>query len=230
MALVANKGTRPALIVHDDATSDTSSVIMIVPFTSNMKTQRWKHIIHDLKKWLIYLSCLVLGPISGFLLSGLWAEGANTFWKKIDYFPLRVERIASMQHSGDEFWVQADDHAVYHILYPCEGNQICWQKTDNIPAVEEEYPGSYKISYNQCENTSFVYPLFREIKMCATLTVLAPDAYYRISLALTSDGKLWIWEKPMVDPFTIVIQMIISTVVGAIAGFLVGLFLVWKIR
>jgi mRNA interferase MazF len=34
-------GTRPALIVHDDATSDTLSVVMIVPFTSNLKVQRF---------------------------------------------------------------------------------------------------------------------------------------------------------------------------------------------
>jgi mRNA interferase MazF len=38
-------GIRPALIVHDDATSDTLSVIMIVPFTSNMKAQRFPHTI-----------------------------------------------------------------------------------------------------------------------------------------------------------------------------------------
>ncbi len=38
-------GNRPALIVHDDATSDTLSVIMIVPFTSNMKAHRFPHTI-----------------------------------------------------------------------------------------------------------------------------------------------------------------------------------------
>jgi len=38
-------GTRPALIVHDDATSETLSVIMIVPFTSNLKAQRFPHAI-----------------------------------------------------------------------------------------------------------------------------------------------------------------------------------------
>ena len=38
-------GTRPALIVHDDATSDTLSVVMIVPFTSNLKAQRFPHTI-----------------------------------------------------------------------------------------------------------------------------------------------------------------------------------------
>ncbi|MBI3161108.1 MAG: type II toxin-antitoxin system PemK/MazF family toxin [Chloroflexi bacterium] len=38
-------GTRPALIVHDDATSDTLSVVMIVPFTSNLKAQKFPHAI-----------------------------------------------------------------------------------------------------------------------------------------------------------------------------------------
>lgn len=38
-------GTRPALIVHDDATSETLSVVMIVPFTSNLKAQRFPHTI-----------------------------------------------------------------------------------------------------------------------------------------------------------------------------------------
>ena len=38
-------GTRPALIVHEDATSDTLSVVMIVPFTSNLKAQRFPRTI-----------------------------------------------------------------------------------------------------------------------------------------------------------------------------------------
>ena len=38
-------GTRPALVVHDDATSDTLSLIMIVPITSNLTTQRFSHTI-----------------------------------------------------------------------------------------------------------------------------------------------------------------------------------------
>lgn len=38
-------GTRPALIVHDDATSETLSVVMIVPFTSNLKAQRFPHTV-----------------------------------------------------------------------------------------------------------------------------------------------------------------------------------------
>jgi mRNA interferase MazF len=46
-------GTRPALVVQDDPTSETLSVmvgdcptiIMIVPFTSNLKAQRFPHTI-----------------------------------------------------------------------------------------------------------------------------------------------------------------------------------------
>ena len=38
-------GTRPALVVHNDTTSETLSVIMVVPFTSNMKAQRFPHTI-----------------------------------------------------------------------------------------------------------------------------------------------------------------------------------------
>ena len=38
-------GRRPALIVHDDATSSTLSVIMIVPFTSKLGAQRFPHTI-----------------------------------------------------------------------------------------------------------------------------------------------------------------------------------------
>ena len=45
-------GTRPALVVHDDSTSNTLSVIMIVPFTSNLKSQRFPHtiLIHPSKE------------------------------------------------------------------------------------------------------------------------------------------------------------------------------------
>jgi len=38
-------GTRPALVVQDDATSETLSVIMILPFTSNLKAQRFPYTI-----------------------------------------------------------------------------------------------------------------------------------------------------------------------------------------
>lgn len=38
-------GTRPALVVQNDASDESLSVIMIVPFTSNLKAQRFLHTI-----------------------------------------------------------------------------------------------------------------------------------------------------------------------------------------
>ena len=38
-------GKRPALIIHDDATSNVVSVIMIIPFTSNTNVQRFPHTV-----------------------------------------------------------------------------------------------------------------------------------------------------------------------------------------
>ena len=38
-------GSRPALVVHDDATSGNLSVVMIVPMTSNLKLQNYAHTI-----------------------------------------------------------------------------------------------------------------------------------------------------------------------------------------
>jgi|SRR3990172_8071338 len=38
-------GKRPALIIHDDATSNVVSVIMIIPFTSKLSAQRFPHTI-----------------------------------------------------------------------------------------------------------------------------------------------------------------------------------------
>ena len=38
-------GSRPALVVHDDATSANLSVIMIIPITSNLAAQNFAHTI-----------------------------------------------------------------------------------------------------------------------------------------------------------------------------------------
>jgi mRNA interferase MazF len=38
-------GTRPALIVHEEATSNTLSVIMVIPFTSQLNAQSFPHTI-----------------------------------------------------------------------------------------------------------------------------------------------------------------------------------------
>jgi ABC-type phosphate/phosphonate transport system permease subunit len=180
-----------------------------------------------MKKFLFFLGCFLLGPVLGWASSLFWFNGANTFWRQIDYFPLPVEKI--IQLAGNEFWVEANNGALYHIAYPCNGDQLCWNETNTIPAIVE-YPGSYKLSYDRCENKDFVYPLFHTIKMCITSTVLAPDAYSRTSLALTSDNTLWVWEKQMVDPFTILLGMMFSTAVGTLIGLFLGLFLAWRIR
>jgi len=39
------EGMRPALVVHDDATSGNLSVVMIVPMTSNLKLKSFPHSI-----------------------------------------------------------------------------------------------------------------------------------------------------------------------------------------
>lgn len=38
-------GSRPALVVHSDATSPSLSVIMVVPFTSKLRTHAFPHTI-----------------------------------------------------------------------------------------------------------------------------------------------------------------------------------------
>jgi mRNA interferase MazF len=38
-------GTRPALVVQNDASGKSFSVVMIVPFTSNLNAQRFQHTI-----------------------------------------------------------------------------------------------------------------------------------------------------------------------------------------
>ncbi|MBI5841124.1 MAG: type II toxin-antitoxin system PemK/MazF family toxin [Chloroflexi bacterium] len=38
-------GSRPALVVHDDATSVNLSVVMIIPMTSNLTAQNFSHTI-----------------------------------------------------------------------------------------------------------------------------------------------------------------------------------------
>jgi mRNA interferase MazF len=38
-------GTRPALVVHDNSTSESLSLIMIIPLTSNLTTNKFVHTI-----------------------------------------------------------------------------------------------------------------------------------------------------------------------------------------
>ena len=130
-----------------------------------------------MKKMLIFITCLVLGPMLGCFLSGTWHDGANILWKPVDYFPHPVKNIMLVKPYGKEFWVETTENEIYQITYPCSKDQICWAKADNIPTeIQDGYPSDYKVSNNKCENSHFVYPLLHKITMCVTLMVHVPDA------------------------------------------------------
>ena len=171
----------------------------------------------------------MLGPIFGCLSSIFWHEGANTFWKPIDYFPYPVKTIIVMKPIGREFWVESAESEIYQVTYPCSEDQICWIKTDIVPSdisVLDREPIDYNISNDKCENNNFMYPIFHKITMCITSAVHAPDATHTVSLALTNNNKLWIWDQDYEDPFSILIKMQIATITGGLIGYLTGILIV----
>jgi hypothetical protein len=135
-----------------------------------------------------------------------------------------------MKPFGAEFWVETTENEIYKITYPCSKQQSCWEKSDNIPTdlTDGNYV-DYKTSSDQCENDSFVYPLFHKIKMCITSTTFAADAAWKVSLALADNNKLWIWDQPWVSPYTEMSSIFASMVIGAIIGILVGILLSQKV-
>jgi len=174
------------------------------------------------------LLCTILGPILGCFLSGTWHEGANTFWKPIDYFPYPVKAIIVMKPIGREIWIESIENEIYQIIYPCSKDKICWLKADAIPSDAStlaETPVDYNFSMDKCENSRFMYPLFHKITMCITSAVHAPDATHTVSLPLTSDNKLWVWDQDYEDPFSIMISLILSTIGGGLVGYITGVFL-----
>ncbi len=179
-----------------------------------------------MKNVLIFIACLVLGPTLGCFLSGTWHSGANTFWKSIDYFPYPVKTIIVLSQFGDEFWVETTENETYQIRYPCTESQICWTKADIVPSKPSEEDGStYDVSENRCKNDNFVYPLPYKITMCITSVILA-ESPRTSSLVLTDKNKLWIWNKPWVDSFTVMISLISSTIAGGLIGYLAGIIIV----
>jgi hypothetical protein len=180
-----------------------------------------------MKRALIFLGCLILGPALCCFISGTWHMGGNTFWKPIDYFPYSVKTLIAMRPFGGEFWVETTENETYQVAYPCSDSQSCWTKSQEISAdlFNEEYV-DYKVSNNRCENNNFVYPLFQKIRTCITSTTHAPDATYTVSLALTEDNTLWIWDNPYIDPFTVMINVILSTIAGGLIGYIIGIVLV----
>lgn len=170
------------------------------------------------------MSALILAPMVGCLSSILWHEGANTFWKKIDYFPYLVKNIVTTSHHGKEIWVETTQNESYLIAYPCLENQNCWVKQE-IPSDVSDNPYIiYKVSNGKCENTNFVYPLLHKIEQCITLIDHAPDATWTTSLAVTDNQELWIWDQPWEDPFSIMINIFWITIVSLVIGILIGVF------
>ena len=135
-----------------------------------------------------------------------------------------------MDSHGNEFWVKVKDNEIYRIIYPCKNEKVCWSKTDIVPEVEQGLDVDYKVTENACENDSIAYPLFKKIKQCITSKDYAADATWIVSLALTEDNKLWIWQQPWESPYNVLFEMYLSTICGAIAGVLIGVLWAWKIK
>jgi hypothetical protein len=194
--------------------------------------------MEDPKRIMTFLSCIILGPLAGFLLTSFWFAGGNTFWKQIDYFPHPVEKILTLQPYGNEFWVTSVDNATYHILYPCEGTETCWEQVDAIPDIAPS--DDYIVSDNKCENDYFEYPLSREIKTCISSTTFAKassessvntvDNPWRVSLALTDENELWIWQKPWNFANRVLAFKVFFTFIGLSIGLVIDTLLVRKIK
>ena len=180
------------------------------------------------KKILAFLASIILFPILGCVLSGFWFSGGNIFWKPINYFPLPVENILAMEPFGKEFWVQSNDTKVYHIVYPCESGQDCWNTVDTVPQVDLSFV-DYKVTEDTCQNNSIKYPLFRKIRSCIT-SIVPNESPWMVSLVLTEDHRLWIWQKPWDSPYNVLMYIVFSVIGGAILGLFIGVFLMWKVK
>ena len=188
------------------------------------------------KRLITFLLCIILGPLLGFLLTSLWFAGGNTFWKQVDYFPYPVENILTLQPYGNEFWVTTAENETYHILYPCEGTDACWEQVDTVPDVAPS--DEYIVSDNKCENDYFAYPLSRQIKTCISSTTFAEASTegsaktdknpWRVSLALTADNELWIWQNPWDFPNRVIAFKVFFTFIGLSIGLIVDTLLTRK--
>lgn len=190
------------------------------------------------KRLITFAGCITLGPLLGFLLTSFWFMGGGTFWKQVDYFPFPVEKILTLQPYGNEFWVTTADNDTYHILYPCEGTETCWEKVDTVPDVAPS--DEYIASDNKCANRYFVYPLSRKIKTCITSAIFAKapqqgsantvENPWVVSLALTDNNELWIWQKPWDFPNTILAYKVFITFIGLSIGLIVDTVIARKIK
>lgn len=190
------------------------------------------------KRLITLLSCAIFGPLIGFLLTSFWFAGGGTFWKPIDYFPYPVEKIINLQPYGNEFWVTTTDNTTYHVLYPCQGTEGCWQEDNEVPDLVPS--DKYVASDNKCESDYFIYPLFHKIKSCVTSTIFAKAPQgsstntianpWRVSLALTDDNTLWIWQKTWNFPNRVLAYKVFFTALGLLIGLMVDTLLAKKIE
>jgi hypothetical protein len=182
------------------------------------------------KRVLAFLMCMIFAPLSGCLLGNFWVTGGNIFWEPIHYFPFPVEDILLLEPFGDEFWVQAVDNKLYHIVYPCESGQGCWDQVDVVPEKDLSYTDvDYRVTEKLCRNDSIAYPLFRKIKICIT-SIVPNESPWTVSLALTEDQDLWIWQKPWDSPYNVFAKIVGTIFFGAIFGLVTGIFWAWKIK
>jgi hypothetical protein len=190
------------------------------------------------KRLKIFLSCITLGPLLGFLLTSFWFAGGSAFWKQVDYFPYPVENILALQPYGNEFWVTTAENETYHILYPCAEAGACWEQVDEVPDVAPS--DEYIVSEGKCENDYFAYPLSRPIKTCISSTTFPKassetstntvDNPWRVLLVLTADNKLWIWQKPWNFANRVLAFKVFFTFIGLSIGLIVDTLLVRKIK
>lgn len=180
------------------------------------------------KRILAFLISIILLPVFGCLLSVFWFSGGNIFWKQINYFPLPVEKVLAMEPFGREFWVQANDNEIYHIVYPCENKQECWEKVETPPQVDVSFV-DYKVTERTCQNTSIKYPLFHKIRSCIT-SVVPNESPWIVSLALTEGHQLWIWQKPWDSPYNVLMYMFVAVICAIFLGLFLGIFLVGKVK
>ena len=190
------------------------------------------------KRLKIFIGCITLGPLLAYLLTSFWFAGGNTFWKQVDYFPFSVEKILTLQPYGNEFWVTTAENETYHILYPCEGAEACWEQVDEVPDVAPS--DKYVVSEGKCENDYLAYPLSHPIKTCISSTTFAKASVvgstkseenpWRVSLALTTDNNLWIWQNPWDFANRVIAFKVFFTFIGLSIGLIVDTILTRKIK
>ena len=133
-----------------------------------------------------------------------------------------------MEPFGKEFWVKSNDNQIYYIVYPCKNGQDCWNKVDTVPQVDLSV-ANYKVTEASCENTSIRYPLLHKIRSCIT-SIMPGESFWVVSLALTEDHRLWIWQKPWDSPYNPPTSMFFSTIGAIILGLFIGIFLILKAK